>query len=184
MQQPDAVPGLIVQNANAHRSGFGPQWDDTLAYWANPNPETEAASLTFLSCEGVRAQYASGVPAEIAARISPDVWEEDWRVMQFPRRMETQRALLLDYGRYVERFDEIAKYLADRKLPAVMVWGRHDAFFDIDETLSWMRDLPRMEAHIVDGGHFLLETHARPAARIFAGFVAGGASAADASGTK
>jgi surfactin synthase thioesterase subunit len=44
-----------------------------------------------------------------------------------------------------------------------MIWGRHDAFFDIAETLSWMQDLPRMEAHILDGGHFLLETHAEAA---------------------
>jgi hypothetical protein len=37
-----------------------------------------------------------------------------------------------------------------------MLRGRHDA-------LSWMQDLPRMEAHILDAGHFLLETHAEPA---------------------
>ncbi len=173
MKEPDAVLGLIVQNANAHRSGFAAQWDATIEYWANPNPMTEAASLTFLNYEGVRAQYVVDVPAEIAGRISPEVWEEDWRVMQLPGRMETQAALLLDYGGYVARFDDIAQYLADRQPPAVMVWGRHDAFFDIAETLSWMQDLPRMEAHILDGGHFLLETHAQPAAEIFARFIAG-----------
>lgn len=95
--------------------------------------------------------------------------------MQLPGRMDTQAALLLDYGRYVERFGDIAEYLADRQPPAVMVWGRHDAFFDIAETLSWMQDLPRMEAHVLDGGHFLLETHAGPAAEIFAKFIAGAA---------
>ena len=41
-----------------------------------------------------------------------------------------------------------------------MLWGRHDAFFDVAEIVSWLEDLPRMEAHILDGGHFLLETHA------------------------
>lgn len=172
MRQPDAVLGLIVQNANAHRTGFGPQWADTLAYWAHPNARTEAAALTFLNYEGVRAQYVAEVPADIATRIAPKVWEEDWRIMQLPGRLETQRALLADYGKYVERFDEIGKFLADRQPPAVMVWGRHDAFFDIAETVSWMQDLPRMEAHILDGGHFLLETHAMPAAEIFAAFIA------------
>lgn len=44
-----------------------------------------------------------------------------------------------------------------------MLWGRHDAFFDIAETLSWMQALPRMEAHVFDAGHFLLETHAAEA---------------------
>lgn len=172
MKEPDAVLGLIVQNANAHRSGFGPQWDATLAYWENPTRKNQAASLTFLNYEGVRAQYVVDVPADIAARISPEVWEEDWRVMQLPGRMDTQAALLADYAKYVARFGEISQYLADRQPPAVMVWGRHDAFFDIDETLSWMQDLPRMESHILDGGHFLLETHARPAAEIFLEFLA------------
>jgi hypothetical protein len=31
--------------------------------------------------------------------------------------------------------------------------GRHDAFFEIAETLPWMQALPRMEAHIFDAGH-------------------------------
>jgi surfactin synthase thioesterase subunit len=53
-----------------------------------------------------------------------------------------------------------------------MLWGRHDAFFDIAETLSWMQALPRMEAHIFDGGHFLLETHAAQASSLMAEFVA------------
>ncbi|MCL1634944.1 alpha/beta hydrolase [Luteimonas sp. SX5] len=177
MKEPDAVLGLIVQNANAHRSGFGPQWADTLTYWAHPNAKNEAASLTFLNYEGVRAQYVEGVPSDVAARISPEVWEEDWRIMQLPGRMETQRALLLDYGKYVARFGEISEYLAGRQPPAVMVWGRHDAFFEIDETVSWMQDLPRMESHVLDGGHFLLETHAAPAAAIFRKFVAETAAA-------
>lgn len=171
MRAPDSVLGLIVQNANAHRSGFGAQWANTLTYWNHPSPENEAASLTFLNYEGIRDQYVAGVPADVAARISPRVWEEDWRVMQLPGRKETQRALLADYGNYVARFGEISKYLADRQPPAIMVWGRHDAFFEIEETASWMRDLPRMEAHILDGGHFLLETHAGPAADLFAKFI-------------
>jgi hypothetical protein len=34
----------------------------------------------------------------------------DWRVMQAPSRMETQRALVKHYGNYAVRFDEIAEY--------------------------------------------------------------------------
>ena len=52
-----------------------------------------------------------------------------------------------------------------------MVWGRHDIYFDIAETLSWMQELPRMEAHILDGGHLLLETHAEQAAAFMADFI-------------
>jgi pimeloyl-ACP methyl ester carboxylesterase len=173
MKQPDSVLGLIVQNANAHRSGFGPAWKDTLAYWSQPDPENEAAATAHLSYEGTRDQYVAGVPADVAARIAPDAWEEDWRVMCLPGRLETQRALIADYGNHAARFDAIGRFLADRQPPAVMVWGRHDAFFDIAETVSWMRDLPRMECHILDGGHFLLETHARAAAEVIRRFIEG-----------
>lgn len=163
MQAPDQVLGLIVQNANAHRSGHGPGWVGTQAYWADPSPENAAAATAHLTFEGMRAQYVAGVPADIAARIPAARWQEDWRIMCLPGRLATQRALIADYGHYVARFDAVAGYLRQWQPPALMLWGRHDAFFDLAETLSWMRALPRMEAHILDGGHMLLETHAAAA---------------------
>jgi pimeloyl-ACP methyl ester carboxylesterase len=171
MEAPEQVLGLIVQNANAHQTGFGPQWAATQAYWAQPSAETEAAATTHLTFEGTRDQYVANVPADVAARISPEGWEEDWRVMNLPGRMDTQRALLLDYGRYVARFDAIADYLARWQPPALMLWGRHDAFFDIAETVSWMQALPRMEAHIFDAGHLMLETHAAAAVPLMIDFI-------------
>jgi pimeloyl-ACP methyl ester carboxylesterase len=171
MESPDRVLGLIIQNANAHRTGFGPQWADTMAFWSAPDAHNEAAATAHLTLEGTRDQYVAGVPADVAARISPELWEEDWRVMGLPGRMATQRALIADYAQHVARFGTIADYLADRQPPALMVWGRHDAFFDISETVSWMKALPRMEAHILDGGHLLLETHAERAGALMGDFI-------------
>lgn len=103
--------------------------------------------------------------------MSPEVWEKDWRVMNLPGRMDPQRALIRDYGNYVGRFDAIADYLARRQPPALLVWGRHDPFFDLPEVLSWMQDLPRMEAHVLDAGHKLLETHAAAAVPLMLDFI-------------
>ena len=171
LQAPERVLGLIVQNGNAHRTGLGPQWDGTRAYWSHPTPENEAAATAHLTFEGTRDTYISGAPPDVVARMSPEVWEEDWRVMNLPGRMDTQRALIRDYGNYVGRFDAIADYLARRQPPALMIWGRHDPFFDLDEVLSWMQDLPRMEAHVLDAGHKLLETHAAAAVPLMLEFI-------------
>lgn len=171
MQAPERVLGLMIQNANAHRSGLGPQWAATQAYWSHPNPENEAAATAHLTFEGTRDQYLAGVPPDVAARISAENWIEDWRVMALPGRMDTQRALIRDYARYVERFDAIAEYLARWQPRSLMLWGRHDAFFDLAEMLSWMRALPRMEVHVFDAGHFLLETHAAAAVSLMVEFV-------------
>lgn len=173
MRAPQSVLGLVVQNANAHRTGQGPAWADTQAYWKDPSPENEAKATAHLTLEGMRDQYVAGVPEDIASRIAPEGWLEDWRVMQLPGRMETQRHLILDYGTYTSRFDQIAEYLRQMQPPALMIWGRHDAFFALDETLSWLKALPRMEAHILDAGHFLLEAKADQAAGLIAEFTAG-----------
>jgi pimeloyl-ACP methyl ester carboxylesterase len=171
MQAPEQVLGLIVQNANAHRTGLGPPWAPVVAYWSDPNPESEAAATAHLTFEGVRNGVVGGAPPDVAARIPAEGWEEDWRVMNLPGRMNTQRALVRDYGNYVARFDEIAAYLARWQPPAVMLWGRHDPFFDLAEVLSWMQTLPRMEAHVLDAGHKLLETHAAAAASLMLDFL-------------
>jgi pimeloyl-ACP methyl ester carboxylesterase len=57
MQAPERVSGLIIQNANAHRTGLGPHWAETLAYWSQPTPENEAAATAHLTFEGTRDQY-------------------------------------------------------------------------------------------------------------------------------
>lgn len=173
MRSPESVLGLIVQNANAHHSGQGPAWADTQVYWDNPSPENEAKATAHLTLDGTRDQYVADVPQDIASRIAPESWLEDWRVMQLPGRMETQRRLIADYGSYTSRFHLIAEYLAEMQPPSLMIWGRHDAFFALDETLSWLKALPRMEAHILDGGHFLLETKADQAADLIAKFIGG-----------
>jgi pimeloyl-ACP methyl ester carboxylesterase len=171
MQAPERVLGLIVQNANAHHTGLGPQWDATRAYWSQPNAQNEAKATTHLTFEGTRDQYVAGVPPDVAAQIPAERWEEDWRVICLPGRMDTQRALLADYGNYVGRFDAIAEYLARWQPPALLLWGRHDVFFDLAEIQSWMRALPRMEAHVFDAGHLLLETHSAAAVPLLLDFV-------------
>jgi pimeloyl-ACP methyl ester carboxylesterase len=168
---PQRIRSLIVQNANAHESGMGPQWSATRAFWDDPTPEREAEATAHLTLEGTRDQYVGGVPREIAERIDSRRWEEDWRIMSLPGRLDTQRALVLDYRTHVARFQEIEKYLERWQPAALMLWGRHDVFFDLEETLSWMRALPRMEAHILDGPHFLLETHATECGPLIGTFI-------------
>lgn len=174
MDAPESVLGLIIQNANAHRTGFGPEWAATLESWEHPSEQNTAAATAHLTFEGTRDQYIAGLPEDVAARIPPAVWEHDWRVMQLPGRLDAQRALNADYANHAARFEAIAQYLARAQPRALLLWGRHDVFFDLAEVESWMRDLPRMEAHVFDAGHFLLETHAAEEAALMVDFVRAG----------
>lgn len=170
-QAPRRIRSLIIQNANAHRSGLGPQWAATKQYWEAPTPQHRVQATAHLTFEGTRDQYIGGIPPEIAERMDPRQWQEDWRVMSLPGRLSMQRSLVLDYRSHYARFAEIARYLRQWQPPALLLWGRHDIFFDLKETLSWMKVLPRMEAHILDGAHFLLETHAAECSQLLADFL-------------
>jgi pimeloyl-ACP methyl ester carboxylesterase len=40
-----------------------------------------------------------------------------------------------------------------------VLWGRHDAYFSVEEAHCYMRDLPDARVHVLNGGHKLLETN-------------------------
>lgn len=111
MQAPELISGFIIQNANAHRTGFGPLWDATLKFWSEPTKENEAATTVHLTFEFTREQYTGGLPEDVAATIRGEPCVEDWMVMNLPGRMKTQRALIADYANHAPRFDAIAGYL-------------------------------------------------------------------------
>jgi hypothetical protein len=48
---------------------------------------------------------------------------------------------------------------------------RPDTFFELGEIVSWMQALPRMQAHILDAGHKLLETHSTAAVALMLDFI-------------
>ncbi len=44
--------------------------------------------------------------------------------------------------------------------PTLIVWGKNDFIFLADGASPYQRDLKNVETHILDTGHFALETHA------------------------
>jgi len=53
----------------------------------------------------------------------------------------------------------------------LVIWGKYESSFDPSEPESYRRDVPKAEVHIVDGGHFALDTAADDIAALVQGFV-------------
>jgi hypothetical protein len=51
------------------------------------------------------------------------------------------------------------------------VWGRNDEIFGSAGALAFADDVPDAEIHLLDGGHFLLESHLDTAAGCIRGFL-------------
>jgi pimeloyl-ACP methyl ester carboxylesterase len=53
----------------------------------------------------------------------------------------------------------------------LVIWGKHDPSFDLSEPDAYRRDVPRAQVHVLDAGHFALDTAANEIAALVRGFV-------------
>lgn len=171
LARPDRVLGLIIQNGNAHEEGLGPDWDANKAYWADPTPANRAKLPEWLNFEGVRHTYVGDIPDRLKPQVAPEGWHLDWERMSRPGLVEIQFRIFADYGRYVARFPDISAYHREHQPRSLLLWGRHDPYFEVEEVLAYSRELDRLDMHIFDGAHLLLETHSQECAALMREFI-------------
>lgn len=171
IHHPEKIEGIIVQNGNSYDEGNGPGWDETIAYWKNPTPEKKDKIYAFLSESGTREQYYLGLPEEYHPHISPELWMLDWERMQRPGNLDMQYVLNCDYLSNFSMFPLFQEYFRTHLPPALVIWGKYDPYFSVDEAPCYKRDLPEAQIHILDGSHMLLESHFEEMYQLIAGFL-------------
>lgn len=159
MDHPQKIKGIIVQDGNAYDEGMGTQWDEVKDYWAHPTAEKKKKVSAFLSAEGTRAQYYAGMPEELLERVSPELWILNWELLKRPGNIDVQFELNCDYKSNVELFPAFQQYFRTHQPPALIIWGKHEIYFNVEEAHCYKRDLPNAQVHILNGGHEVLETN-------------------------
>jgi len=155
---PERVSAIITQNGNAYMEGFSDAWGPWQTYWREPTPAHREACRDSLSAETIRTwQYFNGADR---SRVSPDGYTLDIAYMARPGAEEIQLDLILDYRTNPERYPEFQAYFRKWQPPLLAAWGKNDAHFVPPGALAYKRDLPKAEVHLLDTGHFALETHA------------------------
>lgn len=169
MRHPERVSAIISQNGNAYTDGFSDQWGPWEAYWRDGSEENREACRSSLSPEMIRNwQYGTGVVPE---RLSPDGYELDIAYMARPNAEEIQLDLIRDYRTNVALYPDFQAYFRQHRPPLLATWGRHDPAFIPAGARAYKRDLPDAEVHLLDTGHFALETHADEIATLIRDFL-------------
>ena len=172
LADPAAITGVISQNGNAYEEGFVPEFLAPIwAYGEDPSAANEQALRPALGREAIRWQYTHGVPDP--STIDPDAWEHDVRTMERPGVDRAQLALFGDYASNRALYPQVQQWLRDSGVPVLAVWGRNDEIFAADGAEAFRRDAPSARIELLDGGHFLLESHLDEAARIILDWRAG-----------
>jgi pimeloyl-ACP methyl ester carboxylesterase len=91
--------------------------------------------------------------------------------MNRPGREDVQIGLFADYRTNVELYPRFQAWLRDVQPATLVLWGRHDPFFTVAGAKAFRRDVPGAQIELLDGSHFLLETHAPRATRILRRFL-------------
>ena len=162
---PDRVTAIVTQNGNAYVEGLGAGLPQKLA--AGTLTEDDLRGMVTL--EATKAQYLDGVgDPEL---VSPDVWVHDQALLDRPGGAEIQLALLADYHHNIALYPKFHEYFRTSRVPLLAVWGGNDAIFVADGARAYARDLPEAEVHLLDTGHFALETHLDAIAGYVHGFL-------------
>jgi pimeloyl-ACP methyl ester carboxylesterase len=171
LADPAAITAIISQNGNAYDAGFVQSfWKVVTAYQTVQNAETEGAVRQFLTLDATRWQYVTGVPDETL--VNPESWHHDYALISRPGNDEVQLKLFRDYASNSPLYPRVHEYFRSSKVPLLAVWGRGDEIFGPSGAQAFADDLPEAEIHLLDGGHFLLESALDEVTRLIRAFLA------------
>ena len=169
LQLPDRVQALIVQNGNAYEEGLLEFWNPIKKYWADPTQENRKALNFLVDQKSTQWQYENGVADKTL--LDPTAWIFDQVGLDRPGNLEIQMDLFLSYGTNVPLYPEFQAFFRKYQPPTLIVWGKNDSIFPPEGAAPYSRDLKNLETHLLDTGHFALETHGGEIADRIEGFL-------------
>ena len=169
LEYPERVTAIISQNGNAYLDGMGNHWAAVRAFWEDPTAERRNSMRAGFSPSAVYHQYTDGVPD--VSLVSPDGYSLDQFYLERHDAIEEQLDLRYDYRTNVELYPRFQEYFRSHQPPLLAVWGKNDTIFLPAGAEAFRRDLPSAEVHLLDTGHFALETHCAEIASLMREFL-------------
>ncbi|HME08163.1 MAG TPA: alpha/beta fold hydrolase [Bryobacteraceae bacterium] len=169
MAHPEKISSIITQNGNAYEEGLGDAWSPIRRYWRDPTVENRNALREALSPEAIKQQYVETPHPEL---VKPEGYTLDSALMSRPGNVGIQLDLFLDYANNVKLYPAFQRYFREQKPKTLAVWGRFDPFFIPAGAKAFGSDNPNASVHLIDAGHFALETHVLTVAEVMRDFLA------------
>lgn len=98
-------------------------------------------------------------------------WSDEFAFLSQPGQADIQLDLFYDYRTNVQSYDSWQQWLREHQPKLLVLWGRYDPSFDISEPEAYRRDVPGAEVHLIDGGHFVMDTRADEVAELTGNFL-------------
>src|SRR6202453_3196620 len=165
---PDRIEALIVQDAVAHNEGLGDNWKTRRGFWADRAANESALRTNLLSLAATRTRHVGNDPD--VERYDPDLWTDEFHFLNQPGQADIQSDLFYDYRTNVDSYPKWQAWMREKQPPLLVIWGKHDPSFDISEPEHYRKDVQGAQVHILDAGHFALDTAADEIAALVQAF--------------
>jgi pimeloyl-ACP methyl ester carboxylesterase len=163
------VQALIVQDAVAHNEGLGANWATRRAFWADRQANEEALRKNLLSMAATKTRHVGDDPN--ADLYDPDLWTDEYAFLNSPGQAQIQSDLFYDYRTNVENYPKWKAWMQKMQPSLLVIWGKHDLSFDPGEPERYRKDVPKAQVHVLDAGHFALDTKADEIASLISEFM-------------
>jgi pimeloyl-ACP methyl ester carboxylesterase len=154
----DRIEALIVQDAVAHNEGLGANWKTRRAFWADRAANESALRTNLLSLATTRTRHVGNDPN--VEHYDPDLWTDEFYFLNQPGQAEIQSDLFYDYRTNVDAYPKWQSWLRENQPRLLVIWGKYDLSFDLGEPERYRQDVPSAEVHVLDAGHFAIDTAA------------------------
>ena len=104
-------------------------------------------------------------------RVSPDGAAHDQFLLDRPGNDEIQLDMFLGYGSNPPLYPAWQAYFREHQPPMLIDWGKNDPIFPAAGAEPYRRDLKALEYHLLDAGHFALESHGDEIATLMRDFL-------------
>lgn len=169
LENPSAITAIISQNGNAYTDGLGAAWAPVQQYWTTGADEDRANIQGLVSFTTTKWQYTDGVPDP--SIIQPETYTLDQALLDRPGNSEIQLDLFYDYRHNVEMYPKFHEYFRKSQVPLLAVWGNNDKFFIPAGAEAFKKDLPKAEVHMLETGHFALESNLGDISKLMLAFL-------------
>lgn len=170
LAHPDRVEALIVQDAVAHNEGLGANWKTRRAFWADRAANEAALRKNLLSLETTRTRHVGNDPHP--EKYDPDLWTDEFAFLNQPGEADIQSDLFYDYRTNVDSYPKWQAWMQKTQPRLLVLWGKYALSFNLSEPEAYRRDVPKAQVHILDAGHFALDTAADEIADLVRRFMA------------
>jgi pimeloyl-ACP methyl ester carboxylesterase len=169
LAHPGRIQTMIIQNAVAHNEGLGSIWNMRRVYWWDRDANEDALRANLLSLTATRMRHVGSDPQ--VERYDPDLWTDEFAFLNRPGQADIQSDLFYDYRTNVAAYPAWQAWLRKTQPRTLVLWGKFDPSFDLSEPEAYRRDLPNASIHILQAGHFALDTAADQIAILIRQFI-------------